>query len=100
MGFRQDATTAASYADDTSGNPDTDAADAELYGNAATGEEQTADASAESGEYGDSVGEPEDTPTDDAPADDTAADDAPVDDTPVDDTPVDDSTADDDSSGT
>jgi hypothetical protein len=82
----QDALTAASYANDPSGNPD-DAADAALYGGDAQTEEATADDSAAAGEYGDPVG----------PADDTAT---AVDDTPVDDTPaVDDTaTADDDSS--
>jgi hypothetical protein len=79
----QDAATAASYANDTSGNP-SDAADAQLYGDAAQSEQQTADGYGEAGEYGDPVGEPVDTPTasDEAPAEDSA----PVDDTAAADT--------------
>jgi hypothetical protein len=70
----QDALTADSYAADTSGNPETDAADAALYGGDAQSEEATADDSAAAA-------------VDDAPVDDTAvADDAaPVDDTATDD---------------
>ena len=82
----ENAQTAESYANDTTGNPD-DAADAALYAGDAQDEQANADAAGEAGEYGDSQG----------PEDDTSAvaDDAPVDDTPVDDSA---SSVDDDSS--
>ena len=97
----QDQTTADSYANDPNALP-SDAADAQLYGDAAQNEEGTADNYGEAGAYGDPVGEPVDTPTDtteDAPVEDAPADEAPVDDTPVDDSPpADDAAVDDDSS--
>jgi hypothetical protein len=86
----ENAQTAASYANDTTGNPD-DAADAALYAGDAQNEQANADASGEAGEYGDSVG----------PEDDTSAvaDEAPVDEAPAEEAPADDSAAvDDDSS--
>jgi hypothetical protein len=97
----QDQTTADSYANDPNALP-SDAADAQLYGDAAQNEEGTADNYGEAGAYGDPVGEPVDTPTDtteDAPVEDAPVDEAPVDDTPVDDSPpADDTAVDDDSS--
>jgi len=81
----EDQTTAESYA--AAGFTD----DAQMYSEDGTAEEQTADGSAEAGEYGDPVGEPVDTPVDDsAPAEEAPAEEAPVDDAPADDTTVDD----------
>jgi hypothetical protein len=92
----QDAITAASYANDPTGNPAVDAADAQLYGDAAQNEQQSADNSGEAGQYGDPIGEPVDTPTapDEAPAEEAPAEEAPAEEAPVEDT----STVDDDSS--
>jgi hypothetical protein len=69
--------------------------DAQMYSEAAANEEQTADNSAEAGEYGDPLGPSEDAPTD-AGAE-PAADEAPA----AEEAPVEDDTAavDDDSSG-
>ena len=86
----ENAQTAASYANDTTGNPD-DAADAQLYGDIAQGQQETADEHGEAGEYGDSLGPEEDTSA--------VADEAPVDEAPAEEAPADDSAAvDDDSS--
>jgi hypothetical protein len=92
----QDAITAASYANDPTGNPAVDAADAQLYGDAAQNEQQSADNSGEAGQYGDPIGEPVDTPTapDETPAEEAPAEEAPAEEAPVEDT----STVDDDSS--
>jgi len=92
----QDQQTADSYANDPNATPG-DAADAQLYGDAAQNEQQSADNIGEAGEYGDPIGEPVDTPTD--TTEDAPAEEAPVDDTPVEDAPAEDtSTVDDDSS--
>ncbi len=59
----------------------------QMYAGDAQSEEQTADASAEEGQYGDPVG-----PEADAPTEEAAADEAPVDEAPVDDAAADDTT--------
>jgi hypothetical protein len=69
-----DAQTADSYA--AAGFTD----DAQMYAGDAQGEEQTADASAEEGQYGDPVGPEADAPAEEAPADEAPADEAPADD--------------------
>jgi len=64
-------------------NPD-DAADAELYSDAAQSEQGSADDAGEAGEFGDSLG-PEDSAAvaDEAPVDDAPAEEAPADDSPA-----------------
>jgi hypothetical protein len=88
----QDAQTADSYA--AAGFTD----DAQMYSGDAASEEQTADSSAEEGQYGDPVGPEADASAEEAPAEDAPADEAPVDDAPVDDAAADDAAGTDDSS--
>ena len=71
----QDAQTADSYA--AAGFTD----DAQMYAGDAQSEEQTADASAEEGQYGDPVGPEADAPADEAPVDERRWTMRPVDDT-------------------
>jgi hypothetical protein len=69
-----------------------------MYSGDAASEEQTADSSAEEGQYGDPVGPEADASAEEAPAEDAPADEAPVDDAPVDDAAADDAAGTDDSS--
>jgi hypothetical protein len=52
-----------------------------MYAGDAQGEEQTADASAEEGQYGNPVGPEADAPAEEAPVEEAPAEEAPVDDT-------------------
>jgi ABC-2 type transport system ATP-binding protein len=82
----ENAQTAASFANDTTGNPD-DAWDAELYGGVAESNQEAADDHGEAGEFGDSLG-PEDSSAvaEEAPVDEAPAEEAPVEESsPVDD---------------